>query len=104
MIRRCPGVTWLGALSAFDYYEAYTNRDDASAPLMLFAERGSVSPPSRNLGNLTAAQPFYVTFNLLELFTVRELPKFFKSDTYGSYFPPVSDTCHRRVKSSSSRD
>jgi subtilisin-like proprotein convertase family protein len=83
-----PGVTWAGDLGAFDYDEAYTNRDDAYAPVMLFAERGSVSPPSRNLGNLTAAQPFYVTFNLLELFTVRELPRFFKSDTYGSYFPP----------------
>lgn len=89
MILCCSGVTWAGDLGAFDYDEAYTNRDDAYAPVMLFAERGSVSPPSRNLGNLTAAQPFYVTFNLLELFTVRELPRFFKSDTYGSYFPPV---------------
>lgn len=90
MILSILGVTWTGALGSFDYGEAYTNRDDANAPIMLFAERGSVNPPSRNLGNLTAAQPFYVTFNVLELFTIRDLPRFFKSDTSGEYFPPVS--------------
>ncbi len=83
-------MTWTGALGAFDYGEAYANRDDANAPIMLFAERGSVNPPSRNLGNLTAAQPFYVTFNVLELFTIRDLPRFFRSDISGEYFPPVS--------------